>query len=181
MFQRCFVSCSLWEQDRDVVNFFRELFQSHEIIPRTVGIDVNVATDKKAAEVAKNEIKLAKGVIVVLTPRYYVNGYKSSEWTYEEPSMGFYGNKPVYLFYERGINLKGITASAACIKVEFDRYLIHDEGERNRLKEWAKWIKSDLDSKTEGNVLGAIGTIAFGLFAVYGIFKFLEAIFGDKR
>lgn len=181
MFQRCFVSCSLWEQDWDVVNFFRELFRSYEIIPRTVGVDVNAATDEEAAELAKNEMKLAKGVIVVLTPRYHVNGYKSSEWTYEEPSMGFYGNKPIYLFYERGIDLKGITASAACIKVEFDRYLIHDEGERHRLKEWAKWIKSDLESKTAGNFLGVIGTIAFGIFALYGVIKFLEAIFGNKK
>ena len=145
-----------------------------------MGIDVNAATDEEAAELAKNEIKLAKGVIVVLTHRYYVNGYKSSEWTYEEPSMGFYGNKTVYLFYERGINLKGVTASTARVKIEFDRYLIHDEEERNRLQEWAKWINSDLESKTVENCIGAIGTIAFGLFAIYGIIKFLEAIFGNK-
>lgn len=181
MLPRCFVSCSLWEQDREVVNFFRELFQSHGIIPRTVGIDINADTDEKAAELAKNEINLAKGVIVVLTPRYYVNGYKSSEWTYEEPSMGFYGDKPVYLFYERGIRLKGVTASSANIKVEFDRYFINDKQEIDRLKEWVKWIKSDLESKTVGNFLGAMGTVVFGLFAIYGIFKFLEAIFGQER
>ena len=104
--QRAFVSCSLWEQDKNVANFFREIFQLHEIIPRTVGIDLHAETDAKAAEIAKNEIKTTNGVIVILTPRYYVNGYKSSEWTYEEPSMGFYGDKPIYLFYERGTNLK---------------------------------------------------------------------------
>lgn len=181
MLQRCFLSCSLWEQDRDVVNFFRELFQSHEIMPRTVGIDINATTDEKAAALAKNEIRFARGIIVILTPRYYVNGYKSSEWTYEEPSMGFYGDKPVYLFYERGINLKGVTASTARIKIEFDRYLLNDEVERNRLKECVKWIESDLKSKTVGNFLGAIGTVVFGLFAVYGVIKFIEAIFGEKR
>jgi len=181
MFDRCFVSCSLWEQDREVIDFFRELFRSHDIIPRTVGIDVVAATDEEAAELAKNEMKLAKGVIVVLTPRYHVNGYKSSEWTYEEPSMGFYGNKPVYLFYERNIKLKGLTASTACVKVEFDKYLIHDEEETNRLKEWAQWIKSDLESKTMGDFLGAIGSVAFGFFAVYGFVKFFEAILGNRK
>lgn len=181
MLKRTFVSCSLWKQDRNVVNFFRELFQSHGIIPKTVGIDVNTDTDEKAAELAKNEIKLAKGIIVILTPRYYVNGYKSSEWTYEEPSMGFYGDKPVYLFYEKGIRLKGVTASTARIKVEFDRYLLNDDQERNRLEEWVKWIKRDLESRTAGEFLTLIGTVAFGLFAAYGFIKFLGAIFGQKK
>lgn len=181
MLQRIFVSCSLWEQDQSVVDFFRQLFQSHEIIPRTVGIDVDAETDEEAARIAKNEIKLAKGVIVILTPRYYVNGYKSSEWTYEEPSMGFYGDKPVYLFYERGVNLKGVTASTTQIKVEFDRHILNDERERNRLEKHVEWIKSDLESKTVGDFLGAIGTVAFGLFAIYGVIKFFEAIFGEKR
>lgn len=181
MLQRIFVSCSLWEQDQSVVDFFRQLFQSHEIIPRTVGIDVDAETDEEAAGIAKNEIKFAKGVIVILTHRYYVNGYKSSEWTYEEPSMGFYGNKPVYLFYERGVNLKGVTASTAQIKVEFDRHILNDERERNRLEKCVEWIKSDLESKTTGNFLGAIGKIAFGLLAIYGAIKFIEAIFGENR
>lgn len=178
MFPRVFVSCSLWQQDDTVVDFFRRLFQLHEIVPRTVGIDVHAETDEKAAEIAKNEIRLAKGIIVILTPRYVVNGYKSSEWTYEEPSMGFYGDKPVYLFYERGIKLKGVTASTALTKVEFNRFLFNDEREKDRLRQWVQWIRSDLEAKTTGNFLSAIATVAFVLFAIYGAIRFFGSILG---
>jgi hypothetical protein len=145
-----------------------------------VGIDVSAPSDQEAAALAKTEIMNANGVVVILTHRYYVDGFKSSEWMYEEPSMGFYGNKPIYLFYERGIELKGVTASTARLKVEFDRTLLWDERERDRLKEWVKRIKSDLVSMNPGNFLGTIGKISVGIFALYGFAKFLEAIFGNN-
>lgn len=179
MSQRVFVSCSLWEQDRDVTNFFRDLLLASGIIPRTVGIDVQASTDQEAAALAKKEIMNASGVVVILTRRYYVDGYKSSEWTYEEPSMGYYGNKPLYIFYERGIQLKGVSASTACMKVEFDRAYLSDEQEISRLKEWMTWIKSNLQSRNVGNMLAAICAVAGALFAIYGFVKFLEAVFKE--
>lgn len=179
MSQRVFVSCSLWEQDRDVVNFFRDLLLTSGIIPRTVGIDVQASTDQEAATLAKKEIMNASGVVVILTHRYYVDGYKSSEWTYEEPSMGYYGNKPLYIFYERGIQLKGVSASTAYMKVEFDKAYLTDEQGISRLKKWVTWIKSDLQSRNAGNMLAGIVSVVSVLFAIYGFVKFLEAVFKE--
>lgn len=171
MLHRAFVSCSLHPGDKDVVDFFRESLRQRGINPRTIGIDVIASTDREAARLAKQEIQQTDCIVVILTPRYMINGYKSSEWTYEEPAMGYMGDKSLYVFYESGIELKGITASTAEWTVEFDRRSLNMQEEYARLNSWVNGIREDLDTRKArrlfplgGAVLGALSGAIIGGF-----------------
>jgi hypothetical protein len=115
-------------------------------------------------------------VIVLWTPRYFINGYLPSIWTILESVVGFAKDKPVHIFYEQGISLEGPLKVLGKVLVEFNRFYFCSQEEHERLYAWAQWIKEDMErTKTEdsrrnlGNAIwvgiGAVSLFALGFVA----------------
>jgi len=162
-----FLSASLHYEDRPVVDFFRGLLFEYGIRPITIGIDVYAANNYEAAIVAEQEIKRADCVVAILTKRYLLErgGYKPFEWTFEEPAIGVSASKPLYVFYEDGISLKGISATRARVGIPFDRAKLKDD--RSRLAEHVHKIQDEIATiKSNGfwKVVGVGAVIVGGLY-----------------
>ncbi len=169
---RAFNSISIADYDQDVREYFRQLFLENGIVPRTVGIDVQPVNYQQTPQLARTEIQIADCVIAVLTHRYLANGWKSSEWTVEEPAMGYYGKKPVYVFYEQGIDVKGMLQTTGKYLIEFDRYRLWEQVEYKRLSYWIEQIRLDVEQQPRQNngwEPGKILTTALACFTAGGV------------
>lgn len=170
-----FLSASLHYEDRPVVDFFRGLLFEYGIRPVTIGIDVYAANNYEAAMLAEQEIKKADCVVAILTKRYITDGagYKPSEWTFEEPAIGLAANKPLYVFYEDGISLKGVSATRARYGVPFNRERLKEE--RSRLAEHVHKIQDEIATIKSNGFWKAVGVGA----AVVGGLYLLSRFFGS--
>ncbi len=168
-----FLSASLHYEDRPVVDFFRGLLFEYGIRPITIGIDSYAANNYEAAMLAEQEIKKADCVVAILTKRYLMDrgGYKPSEWTFEEPAIGLAANKPVYVFYEDGISLKGVSATRARYGIPFDRERLKED--RSRLAEHVHKIQDEIATiKSNGlwKIVGIGAVVAGGLYLLSKVF-----------
>jgi len=169
--QMTFLSCSLTPEDDAQVNaYFKDIFRFYGIDTETINIPG--LPEEQVIELVKKDIPRDEGVIVLWTPRYYINGYLPSIWTILESIVGIAKDKPVYVFYEQGISLEGPLKALGKVRVEFNRLYFCNQEEHERLCAWAQWIKEDLErSKMENsrrNVGNAIrvGVGALSLFAL---------------
>jgi len=130
----------------------------------------------EAATLADQEIKKADCVVAIMTRRYQTapSSYKPSEWTLEEPAIGLAANKPLYVFYEEGISLKGVSATRARYGIPFDREKLKED--RSRLAEHVHKIQDELAAIKSSNSWKAVGIGA----AVVGGLYLLSRFFGSK-
>jgi len=161
-------------EDRPVVDFFRGLLFENNIRPVTIGIDVPAKDEYEAARIAPEIIKGCDCVVAIQTKRYQmVNGaYKPSEWTLEEPRMGLDSSKPLYLFYEKGIEVKGANATSARTRTEFDRSAL--ETQRGQTGSHIHRIRDELSQAKKMGLLATIGTVALigaGAYALYRLWN----------
>ncbi len=168
-----FVSASLAYQDRPVVDFFRRLLWAYGIRPVTVGLDLYAANENEASMLAKGEIRKADCVVAVQTRRYHIEGvgHKPSEWSYEEPAIGFAADKPLFIFYEEGISLKGAGPSNARFGVSFNRDTLKED--RERLGAHIQRIRDDLAERKNHQLwttLGALAAISGGAYLLWKLF-----------
>lgn len=166
-----FLSASLHYEDRPVVDFFRGLLFEYGIRPVTIGIDVYAANNYEAAMLAEQEIKKADCVVAILTKRYRMDDakHKPSEWTFEEPAIGLAANKPLYVFYEEGISLKGVSATRARAGIPFNRETLKDE--RSRLAEHVHKIQAELTTIKSNGFWKAVGVGALAVGGAYVLWK----------
>ncbi|MBA7552064.1 hypothetical protein ES705_44617 [subsurface metagenome] len=170
------MSCSVWDVDKRVTNYFRGLCLARGILPRTIGIDLYAETLEDAASLAKEEISNADCIIAILTPRYAVNGYLSSTWTYFEPGMGFAVDKPLFVFYERGTKVENPLLASAQYSIEFDRQVFSNQEEEQRLDYWIASIKEDIDKRRANRFwtavgIGALTVVPLGLLILGSVVK----------
>jgi len=152
-----FMSCSIWDVDKRVSNYFRGLCLAKGILPRTIGIDIYADTLEETAILARGEIAKADCVIAILTPRYTVNGHLSSTWTYFEPGMGFAISKPLFVFYETGTREENPLLASAQYSIEFDRELFGNQEEDQRLDYWIASIKEEINRRKSNRFWTAVG------------------------
>ena len=145
MSYKVFVSCSIWPQDVNVIEPFRELVRSTGKIPWTVGIDEKIENNKVLPVVAQR-IKESAAVVVVHTHRYNVNGHLSSLWLQREPIIEAMMRKPVLEFYETGTRKECLLPEVSINQIEFNRYELSDSVAMNRIRSWFEhfWWHTDL-------------------------------------
>ncbi len=172
-----FLSASLHYEDRPVVDCFRGLLFEYGIRPVTIGIDVYAANNYEAAMLAEQEIKKADCVVAILTKRYRIDDamYKPSEWTFEEPAIGLAANKPLYVFYEEGISLKGVSATRARYGIPFNRETLKDD--RSRFAEHVHKIQTELATIKSNGFWKAVGVGALAVGGAYVLWK----LFGSNN
>jgi hypothetical protein len=166
-----FLSCSLRTDDVAQVNeYFDCIARLHDLELRTINIPG--LSEKEVLELLKETIPKVDGVVVLWVPRYYINGALPSMWTIVESAIGIAKDKPVYVFFEKGISLEGPLKTIGKIQVEFNRWYFNDPQEHERLSKWIHWIKQDIESK-KAEDLGAgirtaigIGLVALGIFGL---------------
>jgi hypothetical protein len=142
------------------LDFFRGLLFEYGIRPVTIGIDLYAANDYEAAMLAEEEIRKADCVVAVLSKRYRTakGDYRPSEWNYEEQAIGLAANRPLYVFYEDGIFMKGASVASARFGVQFSRDRLKDD--RQRLSNDIRHIREDLSSMKTQQFWGTVGVIA---------------------
>lgn len=166
-----FLSASLHYEDRLVVDLFRGLLFEYGIRPVTIGIDVYAANNYEAAVLAEQEIKKADCVVAILTKRYRIDDatYKPSEWTFEEPAIGLAANKPLYVFYEHGISVKGVSTARARYGIPFSRATLRDD--RSRLAEHVHKIQGELTTMKSNGFWKAVSVGALTIGGAYVLWR----------
>jgi len=161
-----FLSCSLRPEDDAQVNaYFRDIFGFYGIETETINIPG--LSEEQVLELVKQYIPRCEGVIVLWTPRYFINGYLPSIWAILESVVGVAKDKPVYIFYEQGISLEGPLKVLGNVRVEFNRFFFCNQEEHERLCAWAQWIKGDMErNKTEDSRRNLGNAIWVGIAAV---------------
>ena len=141
---RAFVPCSIWGEDKGVINDFRERLFLMGITPRTVGVDpdIKARNNEEALALAKQEISKADFILAIEVPRYYIDGFLPSIWTIGiEPGMSYMIDKPIYVFKEPNVRLEGPLPDVADEIIEFDRKLLSWEAEDRRINQWLQEIE----------------------------------------
>jgi hypothetical protein len=141
---RAFVPCSIWGEDKGVIDDFRERLFSMGITPRTVGVDsdIKARNNEEALVLAKQEINKAHFIVAIEVPRYYIDGFLPSIWTIGiEPGMASMVDKPIYVFKEVNVKLEGPLPDVAEEIIEFDRNLLSWEAEDRRINQWLQEIE----------------------------------------
>lgn len=117
---RVFLSASAREEDKLVIQWFKDLFRSYDLVPI-------FATDIPQPRPPHNKIKRlipdSNGFIGVLTKRQKIEGtncWKGPDWVQNEVGMAFDADKPIMMFIEKGVEDEGIT-SRVTDYVFFDR------------------------------------------------------------
>jgi len=117
---RVFLSASAREEDKQVIQWFKDLFQLYNLVPI-------FATDIPQPRPPHNKIKSlirdSNGFIGVLTKRQKIEGtnyWKGPDWVQNEVGIAFDANKPLMMFIEKGVDDTGIT-NRVTDYVVFDR------------------------------------------------------------
>lgn len=165
-----FVSCSLKYEDRPTVDFFRDLLFANDIRPVTIGIDVPAKNEYEAARIAPDIVRACDCVVAIQSKRYQMidGAYKPSEWTIEEPRMGIDSSKPLYVFHDADVSLKGAYTSIARFAVPFNEGAL--AAQRSQLDSHCSKIRDELSSMKSQGLLATIGTLAIvggGLYLLY--------------
>ncbi|MCX6651992.1 MAG: hypothetical protein NT137_01350 [Methanomassiliicoccales archaeon] len=173
-----FLSASLAYEDRPIMDFFRRSLFENGIRPVTIGIDIPARSDYEAASIAPQVVRGCDCVIAIQTRRYQtIDGkFKSSEWTIEEPTMGITQDKPLYVFRENGVVVKGASASRARMLCEFSRDGLQTQ--RDELMGRCAQIADELASMKRQGLLSAVGTLAIIGGSAYVLYKLLG---GDEE
>jgi hypothetical protein len=170
-----FLSCSLRPEDDAQVNaYFKDIFGFYGIETETINIPG--LSEEQVIELVKQHVPRNDGVIVLWTPRYFINGYLPSMWTILESVVGIAKDKPVYVFYEQGVSLEGPLKALGKVHIEFNRSYFCNQEEHERICAWAQWMKDDLEKNrmenSKRNVrnlicvgLGALSLFVFGFIA----------------
>ena len=170
---RAFVSCSIWGEDKWVVDDFRECLSFMRILPRTIGVDYDIkaSNNVEALALAKEEIRNADFILTIEVPRYQIDGFLPSIWTVGiEPGMGTMIDKPIYVFKEIGVRLEGPLEDVALEVIEFDRNTLGWETENERINEWLFEIRNrEKQRKQSSSLLKGAGIVACGVLALIGL------------
>lgn len=173
---RAFVPCSIWGQDKWVVDDFRERLSLMQILPRTVGVDYDIkaSNNVEALVLAKEEIRNADLILAIEVGRYCIDGFLPSVWTVGiEPGMGAMIDKPIYVFKETGVRLEGPLQDVALEVIEFNRNMLGWETENERINEWLFEIRSREKQRQQGRALSSLlkgaGIVGGGVLALIGL------------
>ena len=102
-----FLSCSIDEADKDVVDFFKKMISSFEMDPLVYDYsEIGGLTDK-----IKEKIKKSDCVIALITRRDKIEGsnqWSGPAWVQHEITLGHAFNKPVAVFVEDGVVIEGL-------------------------------------------------------------------------
>jgi len=164
-----FLSCSLSPQDEREVNaYFKNITEFYDV--QTFTVNIPGVPDDEVIRILKETIPKVDGIIVLWVPRYNINGSLPSLWTVLESVLGLAKDKPVYVFYERGIALEGPLKSIGKAQIEFNRWYFSNSEEHERLCSWVRWIKEDIERKKVEDFWKGVATVGSILLAGLGIF-----------
>ena len=164
---RAFLACSLWDRDRELVNFFRKWLKYYGIRPRTVGIDIKPEY-LDTPQYIESEVRRADCLIGVFSPRYQINGHLPTEWNIWESASMYREKKPIYIFHEEGTEVTKPVRITASRIFEFNRYQLYEEEGVRRITGRIGEIREELvRSKRSGLIgLGVLGLILLGALAI---------------
>lgn len=182
---RAFVSCSLRHEDKPFVDYIENILKAHNIEPfGTVG--KFSASPENPAVLMKRNIPFADFVVICATPRYLQKdlhtgrvSYGLSEMIQVETGIAYANDKPVVVLGQEGTNFgtfipnitQYITLNGKPDDFSAKQQLIFS------LLNTAYLIAKELKDK---KALKTAGKVLVGGLAVYGTYKLLQAIFGEK-
>jgi len=104
---RAFISCSLAEEDLDVVEFFKRLIRSFDFEPEVYDYqEIGRIPDK-----VKEHIVRADCLIGLATRRKKIEGidfWACPDWIHHEVALAHAYNKPIAIFVEDGVRIEGL-------------------------------------------------------------------------
>ncbi len=102
-----FLSCSIDEADKDVVDFFKKMVTSFDMVPLVYDYsEIGGLTNK-----IKEKIEKSDCLIAVITRRDKIEGsnqWSGPAWVQHEITLGNAFNKPVAVFIEDGVVIEGL-------------------------------------------------------------------------
>lgn len=135
MVGQIFVSGSVWPQDVQVIEPFRERVRLAGGLPYTYGIDEVVEKEAEFQHIVRR-IGESTAMVVIHSHRYHVNGHLASLWLQREPIIAAMKGKPIFEFYEIGIKPESLLRDISINQVEFARSELLDEQGKNRIGRW---------------------------------------------
>ncbi|MDI6792263.1 MAG: hypothetical protein QME81_05270 [bacterium] len=108
-----FVSCSLREEDKPVVNQILNMLKLWGVEPRTVGITRFSEDPLRVPEDIDNEIEKSEAVIGIATPRDYsaqdkIYRHRTFPWLHIETKKAIDSDKPLLFIVDERIRLEGL-------------------------------------------------------------------------
>ncbi len=120
---RAFVSRSLRDDDRPVVEPMLHVIQAWGFDTHTVGINELEADPRRTAQRVIEEIFKADCLFAVATPRdvsAVTNLVHTLAWLNSEVSMAFVANKPLLILADHRVRLEGLPASPRLVVLPYD-------------------------------------------------------------
>lgn len=154
-----FLSASACKDDEQIIQWFKDLFQEHNLIPIFA---TDIPQPRPPHDKIKSLIQDSNGFIGVLTKRQKIEGtnlWKGPDWVQNEVGMAFDSDKPIMMFIEKGVDDKGIT-NRVTDYVMFDREKLKESepNVKRALRNFKQFInlefkENDVDIRKLGDAL----------------------------
>lgn len=186
---KVFVSCSLRPDDKPFVDYVEKILEEHKFEPfGTVGR--YSASPENPAVLMKKNIPYADFVVICATPRYLQEdlqtgeiSYGLSEMIHIETGIAYAHNKQVVVFVREGTSvgtfIPNITQFITLNETKDDflakKHIIYEL--LNSAYQTAKIVTDKIKNDNDWEVIRYLVLI---LFAIYGFYKFLQALLTKK-
>ncbi len=106
---KAFLSCSLADEDKEVIEFFEKMVKSFNIEPKIYDYqEVGRIPDQVKENIIKSDC-----LIAIATRRKRIEGsdyWACPDWIQHELALGNAYNKPIAIFLEQGVKIEGLIA-----------------------------------------------------------------------
>lgn len=106
---KAFLSCSLEEKDKEVIEFFAKIIRSFDIEPKIYDYqEIGRIPDKVKENIIRSDC-----LIAIATRRKKIEGsdyWASPDWIQHEIALANAYNKPIAIFFEEGVKIEGFVA-----------------------------------------------------------------------
>jgi len=166
---RAFISRSIWEQDKPLLDPIVSRIAEWGFDCRTVGINVRAYDPQRPTPEILTEIQAADCLVAIATPRDpLVNQglWTAPEWLHGEVGIGFGKEKPILVLHDERVRLGGLPAQF--YHTSFDAWNLHAlmpklDAIMPLVRDWVQKKQSNefWENLLKVAVIGAIGVAVF--------------------